>query len=58
MVFSALVSVSMNFLLLALIVIPALGVEADLVAGLILCVVFELYNTGIVSPIKRGILDA
>lgn len=58
MLFAALVSISLNFLLLALVVIPLLGLEADLTAGLLICAVFELYNSVLVTPIKRGILNA
>lgn len=58
MLFAALVSISLNFLLLALVVIPLLGLEADLTAGLLICAVFELYNSVLVTPIRRGILNA
>lgn len=58
MLFSALVSISLNFLLLALVVVPLLGLEADLVAGLFICAAFELYSAGVVTPIRRGILNA
>ena len=58
MLFSALVSIILNFLLLALVVIPLLGLEADLTAGLFICAAFELYNSMLVTPIRRGILNA